>query len=90
LGRNDGNIAAFGAEIYGPYPVGSVDTDAQIEALDINESHVVWSTGSQLGEAFELGEESGWLCPDGTSFDTCSESPTCIERLEEECVNAVE
>ena len=66
-GKNDESIAAFGAEIYGPFPVGSVDTDAQIAALDIGADDIVWSTGDELGQVFELGEESGWICPDGTA-----------------------
>jgi len=85
-GKNDESIAAFGAEIYGPFPVGSVDTDAQIAALDIGADDIVWSTGDELGQVFELGEESGWICPDGTAYNTCSLAPTCVERLEEECI----
>lgn len=85
-GRNNESIAAFGAEIYGPFPVGAVDTDSQIAALEIGLDDIVWTTGDELGQVFELGEESGWICPDGTSFDTCSAEPTCVERLEEECL----
>lgn len=86
FGRNDGLYAAFGAELYGPFPADALTTDAQIEALDIGASHVVWSTGAQLGETFDLGEESGWVCPDGTAFDTCAASPICVEQVEEECL----
>jgi hypothetical protein len=86
MGYNDGAWAAFGAEIYGPFTEAEVATDAAISAIGINEEHVVWSTGEQLGTTFDIGEESGWTCPDGTAFDACAAEPTCTERLEEDCI----
>gem|GEM_PF-2459131 len=76
LGYNDGSIAAFGAEIYGPFPAGSLSTDADMMAAD-TENNILWSTGDLLGQTFDLGEETGWICPDGTAFDTCAAEPVC-------------
>lgn len=84
LGYNDGSIAAFGAEIYGPFAPGSVSTDADMAAADLA-GNIVWSTGDKLGQTFDLGESSGWQCPDGTAYDTCAAEPQCIELDEVPC-----
>jgi len=78
FGYNDGDIAAFGAEIYGPFPTGSLSTDADMMAAD-TQGNIVWSTGDRLGTTFDLGDETGWVCPDGTAFDTCAAEPVCTE-----------
>jgi hypothetical protein len=81
-GYNDGLIASFGADIYGPYPAGSLDDDASMAGLDY-EGNVEWSTLDVIGQPFITGEVSGLSCPDGYSLNTCTGELTCtlIERV---------
>lgn len=79
-GRNNEDIAAFGAEISGPFPAGSLDTDAAVLDEVAYASHLIFSTGSlPPGQVFQLGEHSGWTCPDGTAFDVCAPMPICTD-----------
>lgn len=75
-GRNDGSIAAFGAEIYGPYAPSSLTTDASMAALD-HENNIVWSTLDVIGEPFLTGENSGVSCPDGFALNACEGELSC-------------
>ena len=81
-GRNDGQWAAFGADVYGPYAAGSLATDPAMAAADV-ESNVVWSTTEMVGLPFITGESSGYSCPDGFAMNTCSGEITCtrIQRV---------
>ena len=84
-GKNDGSIAGFGAEVVGPFPAGATAADDdEVMKLDYA-SNIFWSTADAVGEAFSLGEDSGWSCPDGTHFDACAEEPTCIAVETAEC-----
>ena len=66
-GYNDNSYAAFGAEIY--------DTDiVTLQTLTTTgelEPYILWSTRDRIGETFDIGEVSGYTCPDGTSYDSC-------------------
>lgn len=35
--------------------------------LQIMPGNVIWSTDGQMGDTFDLGEESGWSCPEEES-----------------------
>lgn len=84
-GYNAGSIAAFGAELAGPFAADSlVDDDAMIAADYAG--HIVWATSDAIGNAFPLGDTVGWECPDGTELEGCEE-PTCLEREEVPCVD---
>ena len=64
---NQGGPAGFGAEIY-DIDIATLEaytTNEQVEAVRI------WSTVNKIGESFDIGEDSGYTCPDGTAFDTC-------------------
>lgn len=75
-GYNSGSEAAFGAEIYGPFPVGSTIDDASIAALNFADN-VAWTTGDQVGQNFDLGTDNGWSCPDGAALNLCEGEPIC-------------
>lgn len=78
FGENDGSIASFGAEIAGPFPAASLTDDAAMAAADYA-GNIVFSTGDRIGGFFELGDSSGWSCPDGYALDECGDEPTCTE-----------
>ncbi|MFT4705846.1 MAG: hypothetical protein ACI81R_003561, partial [Bradymonadia bacterium] len=73
-GYNNGQIAAFGADIYGPYAPGTVSTDADMSAADY-EGNILWSTLDMIGTPFLMGESSGFSCPDGFVVNTCGSAP---------------
>ncbi len=83
-GYNIGSAAAFGAEIYGPFAVGSTVDDASMAALDY-ENNIIWSTGEQIGQPFVTGATSGYSCPDGFALNTCEREVTCTLFREEAC-----
>jgi hypothetical protein len=83
-GRNNGSDAAFGAEIYGPFPAGSLSTDANMAAADA-ENNIIFSTGDMLGQNFHTGENSGYICPDGYAVNMCGEKPACTQTEEVAC-----
>ncbi|APR83111.1 Hypothetical protein A7982_08460 [Minicystis rosea] len=77
-GRNDGQIAAFGAEISGPFAAGALTTDAAVLDETAYAANLLWSTGNlPAGTTFQLGENSGWQCPDQTVLDLCADKPVC-------------
>lgn len=83
-GLNLGAAAAFGAEIYGPFPAGSTSSDASMAALDYA-NNIIWSTGEQIGQPFLSGTNSGYSCPDGYAISTCTDEITCTLYEEAEC-----
>ena len=82
-GSNVAGPAAFGAEIYGPFPPGSLVDDAALVGLPYAD-RIVFSTIDQLGGLFETGQTSGYSCPDGAALDLCDGEPSCtrFERLD--------
>jgi|GEM_PF-1551873 len=82
-GYNAGQYAAFGAEIYGPFPAGSLTNDAAMAAADV-ENNILFSTGNMLGGTF-LSASYGIGCPDGTSINACSDKLECVQTFIEEC-----
>lgn len=83
-GLNNGSEANFGAEIYGPFPAGSLTNDAAMAAADV-ENNIVFSTLDMLGGVFTTGESSGYSCPSGSSIDVCVDQFTCVEHRVTEC-----
>jgi len=94
---NLGSDAAFGAEIY--------NTDiATLKLLTTEaalEPYIEWSTRDRIGNDFNIGEFSGYTCPDGTAYDSCVggqcssivfEDPTLLEccQVIENCSNPEE
>ncbi len=84
-GLNNGNVAAFGAEISGPFPAGSLVTDADMIAADYA-GNIVFSTGDMVGSQFTTGENSGYSCPDGFALSFCEGVPECVRIQEAECL----
>ena len=84
-GYNDGSEAAFGAEIYETTitALQTVTTLAELENL------ILWSTRDRIGEDFNIGENSGYSCPDGTLFDSCSGENQCtsIQIIDGDLIN---
>ena len=80
-GYDVGVAAAFGAEIYGPFPLGSTADDATMSGLDY-ENNIIWTTGDQIGSNFNTGSISGYACEDGFALDLCGDDAVCtsIER----------
>ena len=88
-GKNDGSIAAFGAEVSGPFPPGSLDTDAAVLDEAAYAAGLLWSTGDLIpGQTFQLGEQSGWQCPAQTALDVCAPKPVCKEIDYVSCLGA--
>lgn len=83
-GYNAGSIAAFGAELSGPFAAGTLSDDAAMQAADY-ESHIVWATDDAIGSAFPIGDSVSWECPDGTELEGC-EAPRCVDREEVPCL----
>ena len=75
-GYNVSGPASFGAEIAGPFPPDSLGTDQAMIDADYA-GNIVWSTGSLVGQSFDVGEDSGWTCPDDYSLNLCTETPEC-------------
>lgn len=75
-GIDHGGEHAFGAEIYGPFAPGSTADTQSLLALDY-ENSIIWNTNERLGGTFDVGQNSGYSCPDGTSLNLCGEVPTC-------------
>jgi hypothetical protein len=84
-GFNDGGDAAFGADIYGPFPAGSLPNDAAMAAADV-ENNIIFSTANMLGQQFEIGSDSGFSCPDGYFANSCGPTLECTRLLEVECL----
>jgi len=84
-GYNDGSAVAFGAEIAGPFPPGSLATDADMMAADYL-GNIIFSTLDAIDGVFSLGEASGYQCPDGFALDTCTPEPACTLIEYADCV----
>ena len=82
-GYNAGSIAAFGAEIAGPFGSGSLTDDESMQAADYAGS-ILWSTSDAIGNAFPIGDGVSWTCPDGSVLEGCEE-PVCVGREEVPC-----
>ncbi|MFT3766690.1 MAG: hypothetical protein QM820_14420 [Minicystis sp.] len=86
-GKNDGSIAAFGAEISGPFAVGSLNTDAVVLDETAYAANIIWSTENlPAGQQFDLGEKSGWQCPGETALDLCAPKPVCRHVEQVSCI----
>ena len=83
-GYNAGVIAAFGAELSGPFPAGTLSDDAAMQAADYA-GQLVWATDDAIGSAFPIGDSVSWECPDGTELEGC-EAPMCVGREEVPCL----
>ena len=75
-GFNNGGPASFGAEIAGPFPAGTLTNDDAMIAADY-ENNILFSTGVMIGEPFDVGEDSGWTCPEGYALNRCLDEPEC-------------
>lgn len=83
-GYNYHGIAAFGAEVAGPFPEGSMRSDEAMVNSDYA-SNIVWSTSDAVGNAFPVGESVSWTCPDGSILKGCEE-PVCERVVETPCL----
>jgi len=83
-GYNISQAASFGAEIAGPFPAGSLNTDADMAAADYA-GNLIFSTLDQIGINFTLGESSGTQCPEGFALNTCSPAQECIRIQRVDC-----
>lgn len=94
FGLNAGAVAAFGAEIYGPFDPGTVTTPPQMAAA-LNPSapdfasHVVFSTLSLRGTDAHFDTSltggTGYTCPDGYALSKCELPATCVDIDEAPC-----
>ncbi|MBL91427.1 MAG: hypothetical protein CMH56_06385 [Myxococcales bacterium] len=75
-GYNAHSVASFGAEIAGPFPFNSLENDEAMIAANY-EDKIVFSTGVMVGQSFDVGEDSGWTCPDGYALNRCLPEPEC-------------
>lgn len=68
-GLNAGGAAGFATEIYDM-------TVAQLQAANSpSDLTLLFTTGSVVGEPFDLGQTIGWSCAPGWSLDTSQEGP---------------
>ena len=75
-GYNAHSVASFGAEIAGPFPFNSLENDEAMIAANY-EDKIVFSTGVMVGQSFDVGEDSGWTCPEGYALNRCLPDPEC-------------
>lgn len=68
--------ASFAAEIYDA-------TSAELQAIttlaDL-ENVILFTTRDMIGESFDIGEDSGVVCPDGFAYDACN-TGDCVQVL---------
>jgi len=92
-GKNNEDVASFGAEISGPFAVGSIDTPLAMAAADYADN-IVFSTGDlrTAGGSFDTSYDptgtsnaSGTTCPPGYALDLCDVSPSCRRHTETAC-----
>lgn len=73
-GLNLEQIASFGAEVYHATPaqLASVTSPAALSA------YTKFTTGNKIGQTFQTGQFSGYVCPDGCALNLCNPSgPIC-------------
>ena len=90
-GYNESSIAAFGAEIYDATPAELI---AVPDVATLESQYLLWSTKDRIGQEFNIGETSGYTCPDGTSYDSCNDGQcvkiTYTAPKEVECCQLIE
>ncbi len=88
FGKNDEGPASFGAEISGPFAVGSIDTPTAMAAADYA-ANIVFSTVNERGGSFDTSlnasTPSGMTCPAGYALDLCGAAPSCTSLTEAAC-----
>lgn len=82
-GYNAGSQAAFGAELAGPFPSGTLVDDESMSEADYA-NNIVWATQDAIGQAFPIGDGVNWECPDGSELQGCDE-PICVTIEEIPC-----
>lgn len=72
-GLNQGLVATIGAEIYNTTPaqLATMTTPAQLSNVTI------FTTQNKIGQSFDTGENSGYMCTNGCALNTCGPSPVC-------------
>jgi len=73
-GNNDSQCAAFAAEIYQATAatLQTFSTQGQVDAT------VIFSTVDRIGSNFDIGSESGFICPEGFAYDSC-DTGECVK-----------
>lgn len=73
-GNNDSACAAFAAEIYQATAatLQTFSTQGQVDAT------VIFSTVDRIGSNFDIGSESGFICPEGFAYDSC-DTGECVK-----------
>ncbi len=66
-GYNRGGDSGFAAEIYDA----DADTLELLTTIPDLEPYILFSTKDRIGTEFDIGENSGFICPDGTSYNSC-------------------
>ncbi len=90
FGRNNGSVAAFGAEISGPFPVGSIDTPTDMAAADYA-GRIIFSTRTLRGStstfdtSLDASVPIGTTCPFGFALDLCGVEPICRGSYQTQC-----
>lgn len=74
FGYNAGGAASMGAEIY------SADTSviSGFTATTQLTPYIAFSTGSYTGQTWQIGQNSGYSCPNGYALDTCGPTVGCV------------
>ena len=72
-GQNTGLYASFGAEIYNATSLAlqAITTVADLQAVTI------FSTYDKLKGVFDVGQDSGYVCPPGSTYTNCGDGPSC-------------
>lgn len=81
-GKNNSGAAGFGCEIIGPFPsdtfVNPIDFNIFTgqTGVDVYTANTVFSSSEAIGDEYDTSED---MCPEGYSYDACTES--CIKGI---------
>jgi phosphatidylethanolamine-binding protein (PEBP) family uncharacterized protein len=71
-GRNNGGIASFGAEIYDATPDELVVLTGNAGVQALANDYILFTTALNIGQNFDIGQNSGFVCPNGFAYDSCT------------------
>ncbi len=85
MGKNDSGDAFVAVDVLGPFVKDDLDSGGDLLEIDF-EDKILWSTEQRVGTWFELGESSGYSCPEGTSLSFEGEEPLCVGEDTTDCL----
>jgi hypothetical protein len=83
-GINKSYKAGFGVEIYS----GSISALTAVTTTSTLSALTIFSSIDLVGQTFDLGENSGYSCPEGYSLVVCDGPPYCAQILQTPCLGS--